>query len=122
VRARKPLSPWRPLGSFVFLCHAPDVTLSEEQLAGARLGRVTRASSGIGSPGLASCARALAGVVSRTGAKGQHGDVVDQVPKARGSPKPWTEAAVKSGSARFLCQRMRVSVPDGLSPQSILGG
>ena len=39
-------------GSFVFLCHAPDVTLSVEQLAGAHLGSGARERLGIGSPGL----------------------------------------------------------------------
>ena len=48
---------WKPelreaVGSFVFLCHAPDMTLSEEQLAGARLGSGTREPPGIGSLGL----------------------------------------------------------------------
>jgi hypothetical protein len=36
-------------GSFVFLCHAPNVTLSEEQLVGACLGSDTREPPGIGS-------------------------------------------------------------------------
>ena len=30
--------PPEAMESFVFLCHAPDMTLSEEQLVGARLG------------------------------------------------------------------------------------
>jgi hypothetical protein len=38
--------------SFVFLCHAPNVTLSEEQLAGACPRSDTREPPGIGSLGL----------------------------------------------------------------------
>jgi hypothetical protein len=30
MRAQEPLSPWRLLGSFVFLCHVSCVTLSEK--------------------------------------------------------------------------------------------
>jgi hypothetical protein len=33
--AQRSTNPQRPLGDFVFLCHAPDMTLSEVQLAGA---------------------------------------------------------------------------------------
>jgi hypothetical protein len=40
------------MGSFVFLCHALDVTLLEEQLAGVRLGSGAREPSGIDSLGL----------------------------------------------------------------------
>ena len=40
------------VGSFVFLCRALDVTLSEEQLVGACLGSVEREPPGIGSLGL----------------------------------------------------------------------
>jgi hypothetical protein len=43
--------PLRPLGGFVFLRHAPNVTLSEVQLVGARLGSVIGEPSGIGSLG-----------------------------------------------------------------------
>jgi hypothetical protein len=39
-------------GSFIFLCHAPDMTLLEEQLAGAHLGSGAREPLGIGSMGL----------------------------------------------------------------------
>ena len=39
-------------GSFFFLCHAPDVTLSEEQLAEACLGSDAREPTGISSLGL----------------------------------------------------------------------
>jgi len=52
VWARKPPEPPEAAGSFVFLCHAPDVTLSEEQLTGARLGSDAEESPGIGSLGL----------------------------------------------------------------------
>jgi hypothetical protein len=52
THARKPLSPPEVTGSFVFLCHAPDMTLLEEQLAGACLGSDAREPSGIGSLGL----------------------------------------------------------------------
>jgi len=45
--------PSEATGSFVFLCHALDVTLLEEQLAGACLGSGTREPPGIGSLGLA---------------------------------------------------------------------
>ena len=44
--------PSEAVGSFVFLCHAPDLTMLEEQLAGARLGSGARKPRGIGSPGL----------------------------------------------------------------------
>ena len=44
--------PSEAMGSFVFLCHAPDMTLSEEQLVGARLGSGAGEPPGIGSPGL----------------------------------------------------------------------
>ena len=44
--------PPEAVGSFVFLCHAPDMTLSEEQLAGACLGSGAREPLGIGSLGL----------------------------------------------------------------------
>ena len=49
-----PESPRAPVavGSFVFLCHAPDLTMLEVQLAGARLGSGARKPPGIGSPGL----------------------------------------------------------------------
>jgi hypothetical protein len=40
--AEKPLIPWRPRERFVFLCHASDVTLSGEQLAGPCLGSGAR--------------------------------------------------------------------------------
>ena len=50
--AQKPPEPLEAVGSFVFLCHAPDVTLLEEQLAGARLGNNAREPSGIGILGL----------------------------------------------------------------------
>jgi len=49
MQARKPL---KVVGSFVFLCHAPGVTLSEEQLEGACLGSKASEPSGIGSLGL----------------------------------------------------------------------
>jgi hypothetical protein len=39
-------------GSFVFLCHAPDVTLLEDQLVGACLGSGAREAPDIGSLGL----------------------------------------------------------------------
>jgi hypothetical protein len=38
--------------SFVFLCHIPDMTMLEEQLAEARLGSGAREPSSIGGPGL----------------------------------------------------------------------
>ena len=44
--------PLEAKGRFVFLCHALDVTLSEEQLVGARLGSNAREPPGIGSLGL----------------------------------------------------------------------
>jgi hypothetical protein len=47
------------MGSFVFLCHASDVTLSEEQLVGPFLV----------AQGLSSYAQALVGIVSRAEAK-----------------------------------------------------
>ena len=40
------------VGSFVFLCYALDVTLSEKQLVGARLGSDAMESPSIGSLGL----------------------------------------------------------------------
>ena len=39
-------------GSFIFLCHALDVTMSEEKLAGARLGSDAWEPPGISSLGL----------------------------------------------------------------------
>jgi hypothetical protein len=63
--------PREAMGSIVFLCHASDMTLSEEQLVGACLGSGAREPPGIGSPGLSSCARALASIVSQAGAKGR---------------------------------------------------
>jgi hypothetical protein len=39
--------PPKDVRSFIFLCHAPNVTLSEEQLARARLGSSAREPSGI---------------------------------------------------------------------------
>ena len=71
MQAWKPPSPWKARESFVFLCHALDVTLSGEQLVGPRLGSGAKEPLSIGSLGLSSCARALAGVVSRAGAKGR---------------------------------------------------
>jgi hypothetical protein len=44
--------PSEAAGSFVFLCHAPDVTLLEEQLVGACLGSDAREPADIGSLGL----------------------------------------------------------------------
>ena len=44
--------PPEAMGSFVFLCHAPDVTLSEEQLVVVRRGSDARVPLGIGSLGL----------------------------------------------------------------------
>jgi hypothetical protein len=46
------LEPPEAAGSFVFLCHASDVTLLKEQLVGARLGRNAREPPGIDSLGL----------------------------------------------------------------------
>jgi hypothetical protein len=46
LEAREPLE---AVESFIFLCHAPDVTLSEEQLAGLRLGSSVEESPSIGS-------------------------------------------------------------------------
>ena len=46
------LEPPEAAGSFVFLCYTPDVTLPEEQLAGACLGSGARKPPGIGSLGL----------------------------------------------------------------------
>jgi hypothetical protein len=43
--------PLEATGSFAFLCHAPDVTLSEEQLVGARLGSDAKEPQGIYSLG-----------------------------------------------------------------------
>jgi hypothetical protein len=66
MRSRKPLSPRRPLGGFVFLCHTLDMTLSERQLARARLRSITGEPPSVGSlrpyllipgPWLASVAR-----------------------------------------------------------------
>ena len=44
--------PLEVVENFVFLCHAPDVTLSEEQLVGVRLGSGAREPPGISSLGL----------------------------------------------------------------------
>jgi hypothetical protein len=90
--------------SFVFLCHVPNMTLSEEQLAGARLGSDARKPLGIGSLGLVSYAWALADIVSRAGAKGRARRC--RRSGAQGSRKPLepqAEAAVESGSAGSLC-------------------
>jgi hypothetical protein len=46
------LEPLEAAGSFVFLCHTPDVTLSKEQLIGARLGSDTKEPPVIDSLGL----------------------------------------------------------------------
>ena len=43
--------PQEAVGSFVFLCHAPEVTLSEEQLVGPHLGSGTEEPPSIGSSG-----------------------------------------------------------------------
>ena len=48
----KALEAREAMGSFVFLCHALDMTLSEEQLVGARLGSDAKEPPGIGSLGL----------------------------------------------------------------------
>ena len=48
----KALEAREAMGSFVFLCHAPDVTLSKEQLARACLGSNTKEPLAIGSLGL----------------------------------------------------------------------
>jgi hypothetical protein len=47
---RGPEAPKPPeaMGRFVFLCHVSDVTLSEEQLIGTRLGSSARDPPGIG--------------------------------------------------------------------------
>jgi hypothetical protein len=76
------------LEGFVFLCHAPDVTLSEEQLAGARFGSVAGEPPGIGSPGACLLVPGpwLASV-ARQEPKARRGGSVDQVPRARGSPR-----------------------------------
>ena len=55
----KALEPSEATRSFVFLCHTPDLTLLEEQLVEACLGRDAREPLGIGSLGLSSCAQAL---------------------------------------------------------------
>ena len=44
--------PLEVMESFIFLCHAPNVTLSEEQLVGARLGSGAMEPQGIASLGL----------------------------------------------------------------------
>jgi hypothetical protein len=46
------LEPLEAAGIFVFLCHAPDMTLSKEQLVGACLGSDAREAPGIGSLGI----------------------------------------------------------------------
>ena len=43
--------PSEAMGSFVFLCHTPNVTLSEEQLAGPHLGSNAEEPPSIGSSG-----------------------------------------------------------------------
>jgi hypothetical protein len=48
----KVLEPPEVVGNFVFLCHIPDMTLSEEKLAWAHLGSSAREPSCIGSLGL----------------------------------------------------------------------
>jgi hypothetical protein len=48
----KALEPSKAMESFIFLCHALDMTLSEEQLVGARLGSDAREPPGIDSLGL----------------------------------------------------------------------
>jgi hypothetical protein len=45
--------------------------------------------------------------------------VVDQEPKAWGSPEPKAEAAVESSSVGSLCQRVRASMPDGYSLRAL---
>jgi hypothetical protein len=60
----------------------------------------------------------LAGQEPRTGL----GHAVDRKPKARGmgeAPEPQAEAAVESGSAGSLCQRVHASVPDRHGPQAL---
>jgi hypothetical protein len=75
------------VGSIVFLCHASDMTLSEEQLAGACLGSgarepqasVAQACLLVPEPWLASLARQEL----RAGPEG----AIDREPKAQGSPQ-----------------------------------
>jgi hypothetical protein len=58
----------------------------------------------------------LAGQEPRTGL----GHAVDRKPKAQGTgeaPEPQAEAAVESGSAGSLCQRVHASVPDRHGPK-----
>jgi hypothetical protein len=52
LKSPEALEPSEAARSFVFLCHALDMTLSEEQLAGARLGSDAREPPGSGSLGL----------------------------------------------------------------------
>jgi hypothetical protein len=70
------------------LCHAPDVTLSEEQQIGARLESVAGEPLGIGSPGarLLALRPWLASVAGQEPNAWRSG-VVDRVPRARGSPQ-----------------------------------
>jgi hypothetical protein len=62
--------PSKAAKSFVFLCHTPDMTLLEEQLAEARLGVEPGSPRTSVARGLPSCAWALAGIDSQAGAKG----------------------------------------------------
>ena len=39
-------------------------------------------------------------------------------PRLKEAPKPQAEAAIELGSVGSPCQRVRVSVPDGHSPQA----
>ena len=75
--------PPEAMGSFVFLCHAPDVTLLEEQLVGPCLG------SDVGEPpsisSLGPCLLVLGpwlASLARQEPRARCGDVIDQVPKA----------------------------------------
>jgi hypothetical protein len=79
--------PSKAAGSFVFLCHSPDVTLSEERLVGACLGSGAKEPPGISGLGLSSCVQTLlASIAGREPRAGPRG-AVNREPKARGSPQ-----------------------------------
>jgi hypothetical protein len=72
VDSRTP-SLWRPLGSFVFLCHAPCMTFQKSGWQCRAQGAAPGSPRASVARGLSSYTRALGGVIYRAGAKGRTG-------------------------------------------------
>jgi hypothetical protein len=115
-----PGSPRAPeaLESFVFLCHAPGMTLSEKQLVGACLGSNARKHRASVAWGLSSCARALASIICWAGAKGRDRDAIDQSPRLGVPPSPRKKLQLSQAQPGLLARGRARACPMGIAPEA----